>query len=114
MDIEAYNAKLQSCGIVVMNHYRQQAVGNILTTLWLGAKLYLNECNPVYQYLHKLGIILFSIEKELVPDNPSVLTLMSDAEINHNRKILLQEFSRENLLLKTKALIERLSANSTL
>jgi len=114
MDIEAYNAKLQSCGIVVMNHYRQQAVGNILTTLWLGAKLYLNECNPVYQYLHKLGIILFSIEKELVPDNPSVLTLMSDSEINHNRKILLQEFSRENLLLKTKALIERLSANSTL
>ena len=88
-----YTRKLQSCGIAIMNHYRQQAIGNILMMLWLGSKVYLSPSNTLYHYIKQIGIKVFSIDQDLVSDNPDALINLSEGEANHNRIILKQEFS---------------------
>ncbi|MEZ4809848.1 MAG: TDP-N-acetylfucosamine:lipid II N-acetylfucosaminyltransferase [Allomuricauda sp.] len=95
MPLHEYNFKLSSCSIVIMNHYRQQAVGNILAMLWMGAKIYLNEGNTFYQYLKKQGILVYSIDKDFVIETPEVLTGLTSMQIESNRKRLLNLISFE-------------------
>ncbi|GHU72186.1 hypothetical protein FACS189450_09510 [Spirochaetia bacterium] len=107
---EKYNQYFLDCGVVIMNHYRQQAVGNIVTSLWLGVKLYMSERSPVYSFLKKKNIILYTIENDLKPDNPNVFVPLSPGEINNNRDILYKEYSFSNILNATRLIIEELSS----
>ncbi|MGP4883030.1 hypothetical protein ACTXQV_67810, partial [Klebsiella pneumoniae] len=58
MPIQQYVGILINCGFVIMNHVRQQALGNILIMLYLGAKVFLREENPVYTFLKNHGVAL--------------------------------------------------------
>lgn len=88
-----YTKRLQSCGITIMNHYRQQAIGNIIMMLWLGSKVYLSSSSTLYHYLKRIGIKVFSIDQDLVPESPDALNKLSEGDANHNRIILKEEFS---------------------
>lgn len=99
--LDVYTRTLQSCGIAIMNHYRQQAVGNILMMIWLGSKVYLSPLSTLYTYLKRIGIKVFSIEQDLVSDNPEALINLSVEDANRNRIILREEFSE-------KAVVSRL------
>ncbi|MBN1663176.1 MAG: TDP-N-acetylfucosamine:lipid II N-acetylfucosaminyltransferase [Deltaproteobacteria bacterium] len=48
-----------SCQTAVFNHTRQQALGNVLITTWLGANVYLNPQNPIYSHFKNIGISLY-------------------------------------------------------
>jgi hypothetical protein len=50
-----YNEILSSCEIVIMNHLRQQAAGNIVQSLLNGAHIYLRKESTIYQFLHENG-----------------------------------------------------------
>lgn len=102
LPLEIYNKLMQQCGIVIMNHYRQQAVGNTLAMLWMGAKVYLDERNSVYHYLKRLGIKVYSINKDLKVDNPVALVSLSQEDVLHNRKILSHEISSQNIIQKLR------------
>jgi len=94
MSLQEYNNIMQTCGIVVMNHYRQQAIGNILASMWMGAKVFLDERNSFYHYLKRLGCIVYSIV-ELTDDNLQNLT---EEQIKHNRAIIFNEISTESVV----------------
>src|SRR5690606_1003332 len=64
MKREDYLRLLSGCSTAVFYHYRQQAMGNILALLYMGVRVYLAEKNPVYQYLKRIGIIVFDFDKE--------------------------------------------------
>lgn len=98
MPLHKYNNYIQSCSIVVMNHYRQQAVGNVLTMLWMGAKVYLDKRNTLYHYLKRINVIVFEVTKDLNPDNPSALLPLTIEEQLHNRKCLHSEISEKEVL----------------
>jgi dTDP-N-acetylfucosamine:lipid II N-acetylfucosaminyltransferase len=98
MPLNEYTRELQSCGITIMNHFRQQAVGNILTMLWLGSKVYLNESNTVFHFLRRIGVKIFSIEKDLTKENPYALSNLSKNEMEQNRLILKKTISEENII----------------
>ena len=98
MPLNDYNQTIRQCGIVIMGHYRQQAVGNVLAMIWMGAKVYLDERNSLYHYLKRIGISVFSIEKELVPKNLKIFNKLTRDEIIQNRKFLKAEIGEENLL----------------
>ncbi|MCG9553879.1 TDP-N-acetylfucosamine:lipid II N-acetylfucosaminyltransferase [Vibrio sp. Isolate32] len=101
---EEYTKLLLSCGNVVMNHIRQQAVGNIVIALYLGAKVYLRTDNPVYGFLSKKGFVLFSID-ELV-NNPDMLDKpLEDEHVKTNQMKLEMIWSMDNIDKKTKDLI---------
>ncbi len=108
MERDEYNKIMLSCGVVIMNHYRQQALGNIVTALWLGAKIYLSERSPIYRHFTKLGAIIYNVENDLTSDNPAALSPLSDQEKTINKKVIYAEYSKENMLEKTRLLVRQL------
>lgn len=98
MPLHEYNKNIQSCGIVIMNHYRQQAVGNVLTMIWMGAKVYLDDRNTMFRYLKRIGIHVFNVGSDLTPENKNAFTLLTREEQVHNRECLKREITEEVLL----------------
>lgn len=58
---DAYLALLNGCGIVVMNHVRQQALGNIVIGGLIGARVFLNARNPIRPWLQSRGMAVDDI-----------------------------------------------------
>lgn len=102
MSIAQYNRVISTCSVVVMNHLRQQAVGNIVIMMYLGAKIFLNRENPVYIFFLKQHAIIYSLE-ELNDD--IIKDPLSEEEILLNRQIVEKYWSRNVILKKTKDLI---------
>jgi len=48
---DEYHKIILSCDVVIMNHKRQQALGNIVQALISGAHLFLNSSSPIFQFL---------------------------------------------------------------
>ncbi len=88
MPLEEYQKLMSQCSIVIMNHYRQQAFGNILSTLWMGAKVYLDEASTIYQALKRMGCYIYLVKDDLQLHNKSALLPLSEEQVAHNRKIL--------------------------
>jgi hypothetical protein len=63
MSLDAYNERIRRCGTVVMNHRRQQAVGNIGAALYKGAAVYLRPENPLYPFYRSLGIAVRAVDE---------------------------------------------------
>lgn len=103
MKIEEYNQTISTCSIVVMNHLRQQAVGNIVIMMFFGAKVFLDNKNPVYKFFKNNGAIIFGMD-ELTDENINV-ELTKD-EQHTNKKILKKYWTRDVMLEKTKIIIE--------
>ena len=103
MPLKIYNSYVQSCGIVIMNHYRQQAVGNVLVMLWMGAKVFLDERNTLFHYLKRIGIKVFSAASDLSASNPECLENLPLVDQNNNRAILQTHIGEEVLISKLKA-----------
>ena len=98
LNISEYNLILFSCNCAIYNHKRQQAVGNIIISLYLGQKVFLSEDNILFGYLKNKGIIVFSIQKELFQNELSI-ELSNDQKMN-NRRILEAEYGDEGVKLK--------------
>jgi dTDP-N-acetylfucosamine:lipid II N-acetylfucosaminyltransferase len=109
LPLTEYNKIIRSCGIVIMNHHRQQAVGNILASILLGSKVYLSEKNTILQYLRGIGIFVFSIERDLKPHFPEALNNLTEFEINHNREILHREIALDNVVSKLRVSMKEFS-----
>ncbi len=63
MPIKEYLDIISSCEIVIMNHRRQQGMGNIYAMVYLGAKLFLRKENPAYHFFIRNRIKVFSMEE---------------------------------------------------
>jgi hypothetical protein len=109
MPLERYTRTLQKCGVVIMNHYRQQAVGNILAMIWMGARVYLNESSTIYHYLKRLGVKVFSVDSDLTGSNLQAFSNLEEGDAELNRDILRREFSKETVISRLRlALYEHL------
>lgn len=62
MSLDDYNRRIGGCGFVLMNHRRQQAVGNIGAALYKGATVYLRPENPLFAFYRELGLHLRSTD----------------------------------------------------
>ncbi len=87
MPYEEYKSTVLNCGNVIMFHERQQAMGNILVSLWYGAKVFLSESSVSYTYLKSIGCKIFSIQKDL--DETQLTSRLTRGEIMATRKILV-------------------------
>src|SRR5690606_3599639 len=105
MKREDYLRLLSGCSTAVFYHYRQQAMGNILALLYMGVRVYLAEKNPVYQYLKRIGIIVFDFDKEFSLYSNSILE-PEKQEINRN--ILDKIFSKDALQSQYEELVNKL------
>ena len=107
MPLAEYNKILRSCGIVVMNHNRQQALGNILASLCLGSCVLLNAESPIYSFMKELKVDVWRFPKDLgkavAGTLPGRLELASKA-----RRALKAEYSWERGLQRTQELVHKL------
>ncbi|MEL7834406.1 TDP-N-acetylfucosamine:lipid II N-acetylfucosaminyltransferase [Fodinibius sp. Rm-B-1B1-1] len=99
LPIDEYNRVISHCGIVIMNHYRPQAMGNIIAALYMGAKVFLNTTN-VYEYFKGLGCHIFLIDEDLTSQKKP-FELLSSNQVMHNRAVLEE-------LLSTAVLVEEM------
>lgn len=63
LPIDEYVNVISGCSCVIMNHYRQQALGNIGAALFCGAKVFLNSKNVSKNFLIRHGAHLFDVEQ---------------------------------------------------
>jgi dTDP-N-acetylfucosamine:lipid II N-acetylfucosaminyltransferase len=106
---DAYNKLMLSCSVVIMNHYRPQAMGNILTALWLGAKVYMSKKSKLYKYYKRLGLILFLIEDDFILQNPEALMPLPEKARSQNRQILIHEYGKQNMNTRIEIIIDELT-----
>ena len=59
---DTYHKLLRECDVLVMNHVRQQALGNILVGLSCGKTIYLNPKGVLWKYFSSKGYTIRNIE----------------------------------------------------
>lgn len=92
---DEYNGIIQRCSTVVMNHYRQQAFGNILTSLWLGARVFMSKNSLLYEYFKRIGCSVFCVEDDLNVSNSQLNTPLSSDELEITRSAIFTLYSKE-------------------
>lgn len=96
MPIDEYNRRIGGCGFVVMNHRRQQAVGNIGAALFKGATVYLRPENPLATFYRDLGIHLRSTDELAAGGGP--LEPLAEAERAANRARIGAYYARSRVV----------------
>jgi hypothetical protein len=97
-----YSEIISSCSIVIFNHIRQQALGNILISLWLGSKVYMNEKSLLFKNLKMKNLYIYSIQKDFNVNNKDALNKISKEQHIHNKKILLLEYGKNKVIKLTE------------
>lgn len=111
MSIENYHEILKSCSIAIMNHYRQQAVGNISALIQSGAKVYLSDRNPFLKTCKRIGVKVFLVE-DLERDSSSFYHPLTETEKETNYSCFIAEFNQEKIHHQTKIIIDNLLSKS--
>lgn len=101
MPIEEFRTLYDSATALVINGYRQMAMGNIMTALAKGVKVYLNPKNCMYSWALNEGFKVFDVN-DLAVDIENDNIYMSEEDIAHNKqeysgladKYSVQEFLR--------------------
>nr|WP_320057199.1 TDP-N-acetylfucosamine:lipid II N-acetylfucosaminyltransferase [uncultured Bacteroides sp.] len=84
-----YNRLMASSSFAIYANWRQEAVGNILVSLYLGSKVFLSNRNPILGWARRHGFIVFELEKIGVGD---LATPLAEKDRFNNRNILLRDF----------------------
>ena len=89
LDRERYADFISSVDILIMNHQRQQGLGNIFSYLFLGKKVYIRSDNSSFEFFENNGIKVYntldllssdSLDHLTVPDEDIALSNMSATE----------------------------------
>lgn len=105
LPLDQYCSIVASCNVVVMNHLRQQALGNIGAALYQGAHVFLDPINPVYQFFRAKGAFVHSTQ-DLV-SNYLPLTGLPDEQVAKNRSVLEGFWGHEQIRANVEALLAK-------
>jgi len=99
MPFNEYLRFLGHIDIAIFNHKRQQAMGNTITLLGLGKKMYLRCDTTSWQMLQKLGLKVFDI-------NDIDLSRLDVAVQIRNQSIIINHFTEMKLLTQLKTIFD--------
>lgn len=100
-----YNALIARCSVAIMNHLRQQALGNIGTMLYKGARVFLDERSSVFQFLKKRGAHVFSTSLLLKPSN-DLFEPLPEEQKQENRDVLKAFWGHAVVVENARRLVE--------
>lgn len=92
MPLEDYNNMLASVDLAIFNHNRQQGLGNILTLLGYGKKVYIRDDITSWRFFSQKNIKVFSFNKDKIDFN------FSEDVKNKNKYIMKDQFSTDKLI----------------
>jgi dTDP-N-acetylfucosamine:lipid II N-acetylfucosaminyltransferase len=90
MALDDYTQLLAKIDIAVFNHNRQQGMGNTISLLGMGKKIYMRDDVTPYPMLKKLGIMIYSF-------NNFDLKKIDESSSAKNSKIIREHFSEQRL-----------------
>lgn len=96
MDFEQYLQLLGNIDVLIMNHQRQQGLGNIIPALALGKKVYLRNDTTSYEFFKNMGITIFDTMTLKYEDIDTIFSY--DNYIANNKKIIRSEFSTDHAI----------------
>ncbi|CAA6680038.1 MULTISPECIES: TDP-N-acetylfucosamine:lipid II N-acetylfucosaminyltransferase [unclassified Lentimonas] len=107
MALDDYHELLMQCGHVFMNHCRQQALGNTLMTLSMGATVYLRPESTVSIALKRLGFHFCDIKGIVGAGSKKrrLLSISDDCALE-NKELVQRHFSVELSLQRTVELLD--------
>jgi len=101
MNLHDYRELTFSCNTVIMYHIRQQALANILMSLFQGMRLFLNSKSITYSFLKDQGMIVFDLKK----DYKLIGVELNEDDKQINKQLVLNLTSRKVIKEKTKGII---------
>ena len=85
MPVDDYDRILIQCRNVIVGSMRQQAVGTIITSMYMGANIFIFEDSINYKYFKDHGFHIFTVEE--LASKPELLDQkLSEEQINANRE----------------------------
>ncbi|MEJ5283463.1 MAG: TDP-N-acetylfucosamine:lipid II N-acetylfucosaminyltransferase [Brevinematales bacterium] len=90
LTFEEYIEFLKEIDIAIFAHNRQQAMGNIITLLGMGKKVYMNKYSTSFQFFSGIGVKVFDV-------NALNIEKLDFKEANNNSKIIKKYFSYDKL-----------------
>lgn len=99
MDLKTYNRLQSNIDVAIFNHKRQQAMGNILTLLYLGKKVYIRDDIVTWGFMKKNNIKVFSFNNHnnnLLEKNSPEIAKQNKKKIDSrfNIDIFIEEWSK--------------------
>ena len=101
MPLDEYNRLQSSTAVALFGNLRQEAIGNIMIALYMGAKVFLFDSNPVYEWAatHNLKVYPMSALSQMELD-----TLLPAEDAEHNRSVLRELYSKRRMIRLIKEL----------
>jgi dTDP-N-acetylfucosamine:lipid II N-acetylfucosaminyltransferase len=99
MPFDKYLELLSEIDIAIFAHRRQQAMGNIITLLGLGKKVYMRSDITPWKLFKDIDVKIFAVEN-------IELELITEKDRLNNQKKIKEYFSKENYLIQLQNLFE--------
>lgn len=107
MPLPDYNTLIAQCAVVIMNHLRQQALGNIGAMLYRGAKVFLDEVSPVYAFFEQRGAHVYSTSL-LGRHYDDLVNPLTEQQVAVNRRILESVWGHDAVMKNAKDFVLRI------
>lgn len=99
MPFDQYVDFLGEVDIAIFNHKRQQAMGNAITLLGMGKKVYFRDDATPWKMFERLGAKIYSVaEIDLLP--------IDVEQRSHNQALIKTQFSEQKLLTQLKMIFK--------
>lgn len=95
LPLDEYNQLMLTAEICIFSSWRQEAFGNIVVALYLGAKVFLSERSSLVKYFSNIGVVVYILEQIKQEDIDSPLP---DEIKNSNRKILFDLLNEKTIV----------------
>lgn len=92
LPLAEYNELMTSAAVAIYANWRQEAIGNIIIALYLGAKVFISGRNPVFAWAQGHDLIVSELEGLTQRELDTPLTA---EEKLHNRRILAELYNKE-------------------
>jgi hypothetical protein len=104
-----YCKSIAQCEIMVMNHIRQQALGNIFIGLLVGCLIFIHKKSPALKFLKRCGFVVYSTS-DLGNLGSIKEAFFSEQSAYHNTNIILNMFSHAGISQRAKSLFNLLNS----
>ena len=99
MPLDDYLNFLEKIDIAIFNHRYQQAMGNAITLLGLGKKLYIRTDITPWALFQSLGVEVYDVKKiDLMPMDQTIGL--------RNKSVIKKHFSEKNLIAQLSRIFE--------
>lgn len=110
LPLAEYNDLVAGCGVVVMGHRRQQALGNVARAIWQGAHVYLDRRSPILEYFRAVELQAQTLDELRVTGLPA--SAKSDHEVAAARQTAKTLWSRDVVINNIRAVLAEASIHT--